>query len=237
VERRHVVAMGGGGFLMEPENPLLDEFVLSIARSARPRVCFVPTASGDADGAITQFYRAFCALDCKAGDLPLFERRIEDLRSFVLRQDVVYVGGGNTASMLAVWRAHGLDRVLAEAWHEGVLLCGVSAGMNCWFSESVTDSFALSRLAALNDGLGLLAGSCCPHYDGEPQRRPTYHRLVGAGELAGGWAADDGAALVFAGAELVEVVSSRPGAAAYRVELDETGVRERRLPSRYLGAS
>ena len=155
----------------------------------------------------------------------------------MLRQDVIYVGGGNTASLLAVWRVHGLDRVLADAWYEGVLLCGVSAGMNCWFSESVTDSFGLSRLGALKDGLGLLAGSCCPHYDGEAQRRPTYHRLVGAGELADGLAADDGAALVFVGDELAELVSSRPGAAAYRVERVGDGVEERRLAARYLGAS
>jgi dipeptidase E len=181
VDRRRIVAMGGGGFSMEPENPLLDEFVLSLARRARPRVCFVATASGDADGYVASFYRAFAALDCRPSDLGLFDRRVGDLRAFVLEQDVVYVGGGNTASLLAVWRAHGLDAVLAEAWAAGVVLCGISAGMNCWFRQSVTDSFDVATLAPLLDGLGLLAGSACPHYDGEEQRRPTYRRLVGPG--------------------------------------------------------
>jgi dipeptidase E len=229
--------MGGGGFSMEPENPLLDRFVLSLARSARPRVCFVPTAGGDAEGYVASFYRAFAALDCRPIDLQLFARTVSDLRAFVLEQDVVYVGGGSTANLLAVWRMHGLDRVLAEAWSEGVVLCGVSAGMNCWFAESVTDSFDLGRLAALKDGLALLAGSACPHYDGDEQRRPAFRRLVAAGELADGWAADDGAALVFAGEALEETVTSRPDAAAYRVERTASGVEERRLPARYLGGS
>jgi dipeptidase E len=228
--------MGGGGFSMEPDNPLLDRFVLSLARSSPPRVCFVPTASGDADGYVADFYRAFSALDCRPSDLGLFERTIGDLESFVLEQDVIYVGGGNTASLLAIWRAHGLDRALRRAWQEGVVLCGLSAGMNCWFQQSVTDSFDVGRLAALHDGLGLLPGSACPHYDGEEQRRPTFTRLVASGELPDGWAADDGAGLVFAGQELVEVVASRPDAGAYRVERTaDGGVTERPLPARYLG--
>ena len=168
--------------------------------------------------------------------MALFERRIGDLRAHVLAQDVVYVGGGNTANMLAIWRAHGLDRVLTEAWHAGVVLCGISAGMNCWFRESVTDSFDLDALAALKDGLGLIPASAGPHYDGEEQRRPTYRRLVASGVLGDGWAADEGAALVFSGETLEEVVTSRPGVAAYRVERTAGGVDERRLEARYLGA-
>jgi dipeptidase E len=236
VERRRIVAMGGGGFSMDPpDNPLLDDFVLSLARRPAPRVCFLATASGEAATYVAGFYRAFAPRDCTPSDLPLFERRIADLRAFVLDQDVVYVGGGNTANLLAIWRVHGLDRILTEAWHAGVVLCGISAGMNCWFAESVTDSFHLDRLAALNDGLGLIPGSACPHYDGEEQRRPTYQRLVAAGELADGWAADEGAALVFAGDTLEEVVGSRPDVAGYRVERTAEGVSERRLETRYLG--
>jgi peptidase E len=237
VDGRRIVAMGGGGFSMEPENPLLDGFVLSLARRERPRVCFVATASGDADGYVASFYRAFAALDCRPADLGLFDRRVGDLRGFVLEQDVVYVGGGNSASLLAVWRAHGLDAVLAEAWAAGVVLCGISAGMNCWFRQSVTDSFDVAALAPLHDGLGLLAGSACPHYDGEEQRRPTYRRLVAEGVLEDGWAADDGAALVFAGEAIEEVVASRPGATAYRVTRDGDTAREERLAARYLGAT
>ncbi len=229
MERRRIVARGGGGFSMEPENPRLDRFVLSLARSSAPRVCFVPTASGDSEGYVANFYRAFAELDCTPSDLALFDRAVDDLEAFVLAQDVIYVGGGNTASLLAIWRAHGLDAILRRAWEEGVVLCGISAGMNCWFEASVTDSFG-SQLAPLHDGLGLVPGSACPHYDGEEQRRPVYRQLVASGELSAGWAADDGAALVFAGTELAEAVSSRPEAAGYRVE--RSG--EERVAARYL---
>ena len=228
--------MGGGGFSMEPDNPALDEFVLRQTGVDRPRVCFLPTASGDSERYVALFYRAFSKLDCRPSDLALFERTSADLAAHVLSQDVVYVGGGNTANLLALWRTHGLDLILRNAWERGVLMCGLSAGMNCWFQESVTDSFG-EGLAPLHDGLGLLAGSACPHFDGEPQRRPTYHRLVAAGQLTGGFAADDGAALVFEGSELVEVVSSRPSASGYRVESDGAGAAaEKRLPARLLVA-
>jgi dipeptidase E len=237
MDERRIVAMGGGGFSMEPDNPLLDDFVLSLARRSPPRVAFVATASGDAPAYVADFYRAFGARGCVASDIGLFERRIDDLRAHVLAQDVVYVGGGNTASLLAVWRAHGLDRVLTEAWHAGVILSGISAGMNCWFQQSVTDSFDVDALAALDDGLGLLPGSACPHFDGEEERRPTYRHFVSSGALRDGWAADDGAALVFRGDGLEEVVASRPGAAAYRVERTAEGVAERRVEARYLGSA
>lgn len=228
--------MGGGGFLMEPENPLLDEFVLSLAPTPRPRVCFLATAGGDSDTSVVRFYRAFERRDCRPSDLSLFVREIADLEAFLLAQDVIYVGGGSTANMLAVWRVHGLDLILRSAWERGIVLCGLSAGMNCWFEASVTDSFG-PELAPLPDGLGFIAGSACPHYDGEPGRRPTFRRLVAAGELPPGWAADDGAALVFADDELVEVVASRPNARAYRVQVGPDGdVDELPLAARYLGA-
>ena len=230
-----LVAMGGGGFSMEPENLLLDEFILSLARTSSPRVCFVPTASGDSDNYITRFHTAFSTLNCRPTQLELFDRTVADLESFVLDQDILYVGGGNTANMLAVWRVHGLDDILSRAWKEGIILCGVSAGMNCWFEDSVTDSFN-GNLFPLSDGLALLPGSCCPHYDGEKQRRPTFQDLIRSGQLGSGWAADDGAALVFRGTELKEVVSSRPNAAAYYVAHTSSGIFERRLPARYLGS-
>ena len=141
--------MGGGRFSMEPGDPLLDEFVLSLARSSRPRVCCLPTASGDADGYIVRFYRAFAALDCRPGDLRLFQRCVLDLEAFVLAQDVIYVGGGNTANLLAVWRAHGIDRLLRRAWEEGVVLCGLERGDEL-LVHPVGDRF-LRRLAARAD--------------------------------------------------------------------------------------
>jgi dipeptidase E len=229
-----IVGMGGGGFSEEPDNPLLDRFVLSLARRERPRVCFVATASGDSEGYVARFYRAFAEHDCRPADLGLFDRRVGDLRRFVLEQDVVYVGGGNTASLLAVWRTHGLDSILREALDAGAVLCGVSAGMNCWFQASTTDSFG-PDLAPLHDGLGFVAASACPHYDNEAQRRPLYHRLVADGFPAG-YAADEGTALHFdAAGSLVEAVASRESARGYRVERGPDGSAvERPLPTRCL---
>ena len=222
--------MGGGGFSMEPENPLLDDWILALSGRGRPSVCFLPTASGDAEGYIENFYAAFTPRDCTATHLSLFRRTVSDLRAFVLAQDLLYVGGGNTANMMAIWRVHGLDSVLREAWEAGVILAGLSAGSLCWFSSGVTDSFG-EGLAPLRDGLGLLPSSHCPHYDGEALRRPRYQELIRAGVLPSGLAADDGVALRFAGTELAEVVSSRPSARGWRVTADG----DEELPTRYLG--
>jgi dipeptidase E len=212
----HIVAMGGGGFMLDAASPL-DDFLLSLSTAARPRICFVPTPSGDSDRGIAAFFEAFAARDCEPSCLRLFgmpERPVELLAA----QDVVYVSGGNTANALALWRLHGIDRALHEAWERGAVLGGVSAGANCWFESCVTDSFG-PQLAPLHDGLGILTGSFCPHYGGEELRRPVYRRLVSDG-LAPGYAADDYAALHFEGTELREVVASRPGARAYRVSPD-----------------
>ena len=214
-----IFAMGGGGFSDEGDDRILDDHLLSLVDRPRPRVCFLPTASGDADAYVERFLTAFSPSRAEASVLSLFRREAEELRSVVLSQDIVYVGGGSTANLLAVWRVHGLDTVLAEACTSGVVLAGLSAGMNCWFEASVTDSFG-PTLEPLNDGLGLLPGSSCPHYDGEEQRRPTYLDLVGRGVVPSGHAADDDCALVFRGGVLVEAVASRAGARAFRVERD-----------------
>jgi peptidase E len=209
-----ILAMGGGGFMMEASSPL-DDFLLSLSSAARPRVCFVSTPTGDSDRVIAAFYEAFTRRDCEPSCLRLFgapERPAEHLAS----QDVIYVSGGNTANALALWRLHGVDSALRDAWTRGAVLGGVSAGANCWFECSVSDSFG-RQLDALRDGLAILPGSFCPHYDGEELRRPVYRDLVDEG-LPPGYAADDGAALHFVGTELRAVVASRPGARAYRVE-------------------
>lgn len=236
--RRIVVAMGGGGFSMDGDDPSLDDHILALARAnrgrERPRICFLGTASGDSDSYIASFYAAF-ARRSEATHLALFKRTVRDIGAFLLDQDVVYVGGGNTADMLAIWRVHGVDDALRAAWSAGVVMTGLSAGSLCWFEGGTTDSFGL-ELDALEDGLGLIAGSHSPHYDGEPTRRPTYHRLIAEGRLGDGYAADDGAALVFIGDRLDEVVASRPAARGYRVELGPDGaIRETTLPTRYLG--
>ncbi|MEE3326288.1 MAG: peptidase E [Myxococcota bacterium] len=225
--------MGGGGFSMEPENLALDQFILELAGVKRPRVCFVPTASGDSDLYIERFYECFGALPCKPSDLGLFRRTGHDLRERVLAQDIIYVGGGNTFNMLALWRAHGLDTLLRETYEQGTILCGLSAGSLCWYESGVTDSFG--PLGELLDGLGFLSGSHCPHYDGEVNRKPTYERLVGEGVLPQGIAADDGVGLVYREGQLVEVVTSRPEAGAYRVTA-ESGLKVTPLPKRVLPA-
>ncbi|WUD71324.1 peptidase E [Streptomyces sp. NBC_00510] len=232
--KRRIVLLGGG-FSGAPgaSGSPLDTYLLRTTGRPRPKVCFVPTASGDAQPYVEEFHAAFSARDCEPAHLSLFRRDHQDLRSFVLSQDVVYVGGGSTAAMLAVWRVHGLDAVLREAYDAGVLLCGVSAGANCWFRACLTDSFGPVR--PLRDGLGLLPGSFCPHYDSEPARRPAFRAAVAVGELPGGWALDDGAAALFTDGGLTEAVAERPGLTLHRVEPGSGGaVRETALPARLL---
>ena len=226
--------MGGGGFSMEPRNRKLDDFVLSLVRrKRRPRVCFVGTASGDSDWYIRRFHEAFPPSRAAAIHLSLFDRKVSDLKKFVMDQDVIYVGGGNSANMLAVWRLHGLDKALRAAWNAGVVMAGISAGAICWFEDGLTDSFGMP-FRALDDGLGFVRGACCPHYDGEKERRPVLLRLIKRG-FPSTLALDDGAAAHFVGRRLEEIVSSRPKARAMRVELSNGAVVERLLPVRYLG--
>jgi peptidase E len=227
-----IIAMGGGGFSMEPGNPLLDEYFLAQTGKPRPAICFLPTASGDADGYIVKFYEAFGRQPCKPSHLSLF-RPPEDVEAFVLAQDAIYVGGGNTKSMLALWREWGLDRILRRAWQRGVVLGGISAGSICWFEEGLTDSLT-GKLTAL-PCLGFVKGSNCPHYDAESNRRPVYQSLIERGDMLAGLAADDGVALHFVGQELAHVVSSRPGAAAYSVKSAASGVEETEIAASYLG--
>lgn len=204
---RRIVAIGGAGL----DAPLLTAYLLSQARGRR--VCFLPTASGDADEYIKAFYMAFRG--CDATHLELFQRTEVDLRAFLLAQDLIYVGGGNTANLLAIWRVHGVDGILREAYAGGTLLCGSSAGCICWFECGITDSFGLG-LAPLRDGLGLIPGSACPHYDSEARRRPVYTAAVRDGFPAG-LALDDAVAARYDDDRLVELVSAREGGRAFQV--------------------
>ncbi len=217
---------------MEPRNPRLDRYIFGLTKKARPRICFVATASGDSRDFVRRFYLAMEKHRCIPSDLPLFRRDARDIGKFLLEQDVIYVGGGNTANLLAVWRLHGVDRAMRAAWKRGVVLCGLSAGMICWFESSVTDSFG--PLRELQDGMGLLPGSACPHYDGEAKRRPTYRALVQRKVLPAGVAADDGAAIHYVGRRIRRCVSSRPNARAYRVELRGGKVVEEVMPTDFL---
>ena len=223
-----IVALGGSG---ERGGPL-DDYLLRLTGKERPRACFLPTATGDSAVATVGFYEKFPAARCEPSHLELFGVPIADVRGHLLAQDLIYVSGGNTANMLAVWRVHGVDGALREAWEAGVVLAGPSAGAICWFECGVTDSFG-PALAPLERALGFLPGSFCPHYDGEPERRPTYRALVAEG-FPPGIAADDGVGVRFRGTELVEVVAEREGAGAYRVEPGDGEARETPLRSRVL---
>jgi dipeptidase E len=202
--------------------------VFGLTGKERPRLLLVPTASSEPAHVILDFYEELRDR-ADVSHLSFFPWPPEDLRSLVLAQDAIYVGGGNTVNMLAIWRAHGFDAALRDAWEAGVVLCGVSAGMICWFEAGVTDSFG-PQLEGLRDGLGFLTGSACPHYDGEERRRPVYQKLVTEG-FPPGVAADDLVGLHYVGTELAEAVTSSEGSSAYRVEPGS----EAAIKTRYLG--
>jgi peptidase E len=220
-----ILAMGGA-----PLAPLCGH-LLEVTAKPDPRVCCLMQATGETADSLVRFYELFPSDRCRPSHVRLYGIPTLAWREHLLAQDAIFVGGGNTANMLAIWRVHGLETVLREAWEQGIVLGGVSAGAICWFEAGVTDSFRV-ELDGL-DCLGFLPGSACPHYDGEAERRPAYHRLVRAGFPAG-YAVDDGVALRFTGTDLAEAVSARDGAAAYRVEPAGADVRERTLDVRPL---
>ncbi len=224
--------MGGGGFTAGVADPALDELVLRLTGLPRPRVCLLPTAGGDSEHQIRRFYETYGDSLCEPSHISLFRlgRKPVPLREHLLGQDAIYVGGGSMVNLLAIWRAQGLDTILHEAWEQGVVLAGLSAGSMCWFQWGVTTSSGAPETAP---GLGFLPGSNSVHHDSEPARRPVYYEAVRSGAVPPGWAVDDGAALIFHGTDLAEVVTARPRAGAY--EVTPTG--ERTLPARALASS
>lgn len=231
--RKQIICMGGGGFLMEPQNPLLDQYILKQSPVKKPKICYVGTASGDPSDNIERFLRIFKKFNCEPSYLSLFKPPLGNLESFILKKDIIYVGGGNTRNLLLLWKAWGLDRAFKKAWERGIVLSGVSAGSICWFEEGVTDSIP-GKLTPLKC-LGFLKGSNCPHYDGEKERRPSYHRLLRTGKIKNGYAADDGVAIHFIGNSIAHVVSSRPLGRAYRVGAQKGKVVEEPMVPTYLG--
>jgi dipeptidase E len=231
---RRILAMGGGGFTMQERTGALDKFVLTLTGKTVPRVCFLPTASGDPRDQVTRFYERFGTWPCEPTTLSLFHlgRDRIDPVAHLLAQDAIYVGGGSMRNMLAVWREYGVDAAMRTAWESGVVLAGLSAGAMCWFGGGVSRSGGAPEAVA---GLGLLPGSLSVHLGGEFDRLPVYRAAVAAGQLAPGYAADDGAALLFAGIRLAECVASRPDAKVLQVRPDGAGgVRHVELPIRLL---
>ena len=227
--------MGGGGFSVAPGDPALDRFVLDVAGVQRPRICLLATASGDPEAQIARFHRAYRDLECDPVHLSLFRLGANpvDLRRLLLGQHVIYVGGGSMLNLLAVWRAHGVDAILREAWERGIVLCGISAGSMCWFRSGVTSSFGLPRAVS---GLGLLEASNSVHWRSEPGRRACFREAIRARTIEPGYGVDDGAGLMFAGTSLVEAVSARDGAGAWWVQESGGQAREWELMATRLSA-
>lgn len=234
--RRHILAVGGGMLMPEAQAPLLVDYALRLAGKREPRLCIINTATGDDPQWLLRIYSRLAATDARVSHLALFPMpSVTDPEDFLLSQDVIFVGGGSVANMLAVWRVHGLDEVMRKAWQAGIVLSGSSAGGICWFEAGTTDSFG-KDLRPFTDGLGLLGGSYCPHYNSEPGRRPLYQGLVGSAALPGGLACDDGAAVHFVDDELAELVADRPAARCYRVErTGSAGIDETAMDARFLG--
>jgi peptidase E len=209
---------------------------LRLSRAARrPRLCIVATAVGDNPAVLALLYAAFARLDVSVSHLALFPMpNVEDIRGHLLDQDLIWVCGGSSANLLTLWRLHGVDTVMRECWQAGVVLMGVSAGSLCWHVGGTTDSFGL-QLQPITNALGFLPYSNSPHHDGEEQRRPLIHQLIGDGALPDGYATDNGAGLVYFGTDLHEVISERADAYGYQItRRPEGGVHERRLPTRVL---
>jgi dipeptidase E len=237
MEVRRILALGGHDFTSRPPDRAVCELLLRLASERggeRPRICLLPTASGDTSEQIGRFYAAFGERPCEPSDLSLFRlgRRPMALRDHLLAQDLIYVGGGSLVNLLAVWEAHDIASILSLAWRQGIVLAGQSAGAMCWFEAGITKSSGKPLAAA---GLGLLKGSLCVHYNNEPERRAAYLEAVGDG-MPGGYGLDDYAGLLWEGEGSPSAVTARRGARAYRVCNRDESVSESPLPARFLPA-
>ena len=231
---RTILALGGGGFTTPPGDPALDELVLELTGRREPRILFLPTASGDASDQMHRFLDAYVDRACRPKVLSLFRLRDQrlPLRDLILAQDAIYVGGGSMRNLVALWREHGVDELLREAWEGGTVLAGLSAGAMCWFEQGLTRS---GGAAAPAPGLGFLPGSFSVHRDSEPERRPALLEAIEDGAMPAGWAADDGAGIVFSDGHVARVVSARAGAGVARIEPADGGAIERELDVERLG--
>ncbi|MBO3745634.1 peptidase E [Streptosporangiaceae bacterium NEAU-GS5] len=234
----HIVAIGGGSFRMTERFTLeatgLLRYALDLTGQDRPKLGLIATAVGDDAGFRLKMFGAFQQWDVEVSDLALFPMpSVDDIREWVLDQDAIYVTGGSVANLAALWRLHGLDEALAEAWRSGVVLSGQSAGALCWHVGGNTDSFG-PTLRPWAEGLAFLPYSCGVHYDSEPQRRALLHASISSGELPDGYAADEGVALHYVGTEFIQAVSINADAGAYRIERQGAGVKEFRVEPRLL---
>jgi dipeptidase E len=225
---RHVFALGGGGFSMAEQITPLERYLLGLSfRQDRPKICFIPTASGDSDSYQLKFYRAFSKVNCEMSHLSLFSPP-EDLEQLILDQNIVYVGGGNTYNLLTLWRSWGFDKLLIKAYHQGTILAGVSAGSLCWFDEGLSDSFG-KKLKPLTPCLGIINHSNCPHYSDETPRREGYLTAIREGQIKGGFACKDNTALHFVNEQFKCAVGCCNNGGAYYIDIVEGELSEKPL--------
>ena len=233
-----MVAVGGGMLMPRGDTvPLHVSSALELTGLPSPKLCVINTATGDDPSGILRFYDRLAASPARVAHLALFPMpNVADPEDLLMSQDVIFVGGGSVANMMAVWRVHRIDEILRKAWQAGIVLAGSSAGGICWFEGGTTDSFG-PQLRPFTEGLSMLGGSFCPHYNSEPERRPLYRKLVADGTLPPGLACDDGAAVHYADDDLVELIADRREARVYRVTPDGAGgAWEEPLPTKYLGS-
>ena len=223
-----IIAIGGGGFGRNPNKPLIEEYIVKQSDNSKPNILFIPTASAENKDYTVNFYKAFGQFNVSLSVLNFFQRTPR-LDSLINKQDIIYVGGGNTKSMIAVWKEWKLDKLLLKAYSKGVVLCGVSAGAICWFEKGITDSWA-SNLNIM-DCLSLLPGTCCPHYDSEPDRRPLVHKLIENGKMSDCYAVEDGSAIHFADGILKNSISFYKDSRSFLVKKIENKIVEEEITS------
>ena len=221
---RNIIAIGGGGFGANPGQGIIEEYILKQTKKKNPKICFIPTATGDNEAYKVNFYSTFTNLNCCPSHLDFF-KRTPDLNDLILNQDAIFVGGGNTKSMLAVWKEWGLDKILKKAYRDGIVMSGVSAGAICWFQNGITDSWAsnLKIMPCLN----FIKGTCCPHYDEEPERRPTVKKLLLSNKIKDVFAVDGGAALHIKDEKIFKSVVFKKEKSSYFVSYDGKKINEK----------
>jgi dipeptidase E len=223
---KQIISIGGGGFGRNPKARLIEKYILDQCPKENPNILFIPTASAEDSQYTVNFYQCFSGLDCNPSHLNLFART-PNLKSLIAKQDIIYVGGGNTKSMLGVWKEWKLDQLLLKAYEKGTILCGVSAGAICWFEKGVTDSWA-SHLNLI-DCLGFLEGTCCPHFDGEKDRRPSVHAFLETEAIPNCLAIDDNAALHFKDGKIYSAINFGKDKGCYRVKKEGADILEHKI--------
>lgn len=230
--KQKIIAMGGGGFSTELDNSLLDQYILNASGVEKPRICFLPTAGGDSEAYTTRFFSNFSSYNCEPFCLSLFRPQIDDIESFLLSMDIIYVGGGSTKNLLAIWKDWDIPRILKKALENGTILSGVSAGIICWFEAGLTDSFH-GKYVPLKS-LGFLLGSVCPHCDSKDGRLEKYIEYIQSEEIPSGYAIDDGVALHFENGQLVKAVKSQPNAMVLFISKELGVIHQRQLETQTL---